>query len=298
MRLLSTTVVLRGGNYALLLKKLKARKIRIEKAEITKRNKLIITYNSKDDKKVFAICKNMWYNESVSYSGVLYPLKRLISRAGIAIGLLIFTFLLFLSNTFVVKVEYSGDSVYFKNEIDEVLNSRLVKKFSFLKDIDTDGISKDVFSCSDSIAFVSVYKRGYRLVVHTEKSVESGDCGLFLTDKIVAEDDGIIIFLAVYRGTALKKTGESITKGEIIVDGYYTYRDEKRPTDVFAKVIVEYVYKEEIKVNDFSDDSVLRAIELVKFNLGKETVKQEIVLNKQANTVEVKLYYRKTVSGG
>ena len=53
MRLLSTTVVLRGGNYALLLKKLKSRKIRIEKAEITKRNKLIITYNSKDDKKVF-----------------------------------------------------------------------------------------------------------------------------------------------------------------------------------------------------------------------------------------------------
>jgi len=234
----------------------------------------------------------------VFYSGVLYPLKRLISRSGIAIGILIFTFLLFLSNTFVVKVEYSGDSVYFKNEIDEVLNSRSVKKISLFKNVDTDGISKDVFSSSESIAFVSVYKKGYRLVVHTEKSVESGDCGLSLTDKIVAEDDGEIIFLAVYRGTALKKTGESVVKGEIIVDGYYTYHDEKRPTDVFAKVIIEYVYKEEISVNDFSDDSVLHAIQLVKFNLGKDAVKQEIVLNKEANTVEVKLYYRKTVSGG
>lgn len=298
MRLLSTTIVLRGGNYALLLKKLNVYKIRVEKVELTKRNRIIITYNSKDDKKVFAICRNMWYNESKSYSGLLYPLKKLTCRAGIAVGSVLFAFLLFLSNTFVAKVEYSGDSVYFKNEIDAVLDKYSIKSLSFFSSIDADGISKDVFSSSNSIAFVSIYKKGYRLVVHIEKSVESGDCGIFLTGKIVADADGQIISLAVYRGTALKKVGDSVKKGEVIVDGYYTYHDEKRSTDVFAKVIVEYVYQEEVAVSDFSDDSVLRAIETAKFNLGKDVVKQETVLNKEANTVNVKLFYRETVSGG
>lgn len=298
MRLLSTTIVLRGGNYPLLLKKLKMKKVRVESAEITKRNRLILTYNSKDDKKVFAIYKNMWYNESTTYSGLLYPLKKLLSRLGIIIGALLFAVLSYLGNTFVVKVEYQGDSLYFKNEIDEVLKQNSVKEYSPFYGVSVDKINSDIFSSSSLIAFSSVTKRGNRLIVYTVKAVESDKSDVNFTDKIVASGDGKIVFIAVYRGTALKKAGDEVHLGEIIVDGYYTYQDEKRPTNVLARVTVEYCYTEEVPVADFSDNSVLRAIEIAEFNLGKECVKKENIIHTDRNTVEVKLYYRQTVSGG
>lgn len=91
MNLLTAKIIVKGGNFDLFIKKLKSKNISVLSIRQIGLKYIEVTVKYKDRQKVFAICKNMWYNVGVgSVGGLLSPIFPMLKRAGFVIGIALF----------------------------------------------------------------------------------------------------------------------------------------------------------------------------------------------------------------
>ena len=112
---------------------------------------------------------------------------------------------------------------------------------------------------------------------------------------LICTVNGVLTELKVYRGTAVKKIGESVSFGDILVDGYAVFKEEKVPVGVIATATVTYF--EEYKVFAESEtDGLVFAEE----RSGKTPIANEIVKKKNAEDCfySIKLYFNKVITAG
>ena len=119
------------------------------------------------------------------------------------------------------------------------------------------------------------------------------------TDKenIVADVDGEIEYIKVYRGTALKNVGDQVFKGEIICDGYATVKDTTVKVGVIASVGIKaeynYIYTSRNE-NEENLAVIFAEIAFGDFDIINSSVEKSRLKNGEYEYT-VKLLYRKTL---
>ncbi len=185
----------------------------------------------------FAIAKEMCYNiEKIGESGKGYPILALCRSVGIVVSVAVFTAVVFLISDFIFAFNFTGSGRVYEREIKNYLDSRGIKEFTRFSKIDLPRLEDEILSANKNLSFVSVQKRGNRLIVDSAISGEKvsrldGDkYGLW------ANADGVVEKIKVYRGTALVKVGQAVKNGELLVDGQVVVKEQTLKTNVIAHV--------------------------------------------------------------
>lgn len=297
MRFYTATITVDGGNFPLLLKRLRDKGVDVLNVKKVGFRRISITINKKDLSIYFAISKNMWYNKSVEYGGLLYFLQKIWLNSGVIIGMVLFLIINVFAEGLVLGIDLEGDGSYFYSEISTVLNKHGIDKFSVVTKKDLQDVERDILLSSPLVAFATVKKNGTRLsveVVKAKEPVKKLDTSI---ENVVALNDCKIIEIKVYRGTKLKDEGDTVLKGEVIVGGYYVFKEELFKTYVVGKVVVEssFTYRYDTEFAP-TEEVISLAVAIAKNQLDKEVVKTDVSIDK--NGVSVTLYYREMLIGG
>ena len=176
----------------------------------------------KNKKNIEKIARNQNYKISQKK---LYGFNKIFnfagSRFGILIGIIIFAVLNVLSNFFVWDIKIYGNETVSAGEIMEVLSNENLKKGKFFGSINSSAIEESLMNNLDKISLCSVIKKGTTIIVNIkEKLLEKNAKNINGDGDIVASCNLTITELEVVSGTALKKVGDSVKAGDVIVAGY------------------------------------------------------------------------------
>lgn len=236
----------------------------------------------RDNKKFFAITKELCYNNitKVKDKGVFYPVLYLFRNFGLLIGVFFFVLIAIISNDFIYSVEYSGSGEGLKTEVSEYLSSVGVKKFSRFSSVNLEKLEDDLVANIDGVSFVGIRKEGNVLKIRLEPSNSQRDL-VERRAELISDVDGVIESVKVYSGTALLSAGDTVKKGDLIVGGYAVIKEVSVPVDVLATVSI--IVTEEFTFYSPNDDDEDRA---------------EVLAGERAGGAEiVALYTEKRVSG-
>ena len=187
--------------------------------------------------KFFAIAKEMCYNiEKIGESGKGYPFLALYRSVGLLVCIAVFTAVVYLISDFIFAFNFTGSGSVYEREIRNYLSSRGIKEFTKFSDINLPRLEDEILSANQNLSFVSVQKKGNRLIVNSAISGEK--VGRLDGDKygLWSNADGVVEKIKVYRGTALVQVGQTVKKDELLVDGQVVVKEQTLKTNVIAYV--------------------------------------------------------------
>ncbi|MBQ7373224.1 MAG: sporulation protein YqfD [Clostridia bacterium] len=276
-----------------LIERLYAQKIAVFDVEFHE-NKIIISIDASDSKKLFAISRNMCYNiRRIKYYGKVSPVKFLQKKIGIVLCFALTLFLLVAFDGFVTKIEYLSDAKTLAPIIDGVLKTNGVKENSFLT-ADLKSLEKAVYLSSDKISFVSIEKKGRILSVEARLGVQKTEPIDLKKEKIISTVSGEVTAINSYSGTAKVKVGDKVKKGDILIDGYYDWNDQIIKTYALGEVEIKAEFKFDYKSFASGEKYKNRAVFLAKQSLKSQEIVQTKVEQKKENgkiIYSVTLYY-------
>lgn len=262
------TVVIKGLNLDRLINVLNKKGIELFSIRKMGNKTLTLRIKESDMQKFFAITNELCYNVKVkSTGGKFYIPFYLIKNFGIIIGAVIFTVCAVIFNDTLLDYSFSGTGSLYKNEVVSFLSEKGVKKYSRFSEIDLKTLGDEILSSFNGLSFASCEKRGNRLYIdlvlsEEKREVISGDVPYLISDA-----DGVLTELKVYRGTAKLNVGDSVKKGDVIVDGYVLIRDTEVKVSVIARAVIVSEYSEEYVSEEKGQGDI--ALEFVKEKFGK-----------------------------
>ena len=230
--------------------------IDVYNAKKIRKNAIVFSVKKKDTEKVFAIYPNVCYNKEseseylLTRAGAERTTKLLDffkKRAGILFGALLFLVLTQFFSAYVLQVEIRGTNIY-EREILRTLEKHGVKTLARYSAKNNDLICSEILSL-DGVGFCSVKKSGSTLKVEVRMNpfrkpfVQKGG--------LCAKRSGEILSLSVLRGTPLKKAGDKVSAGEMIVGDYLltgAEQTEKTQVDTIARLELACSYEETFAV--------------------------------------------------
>lgn len=166
----------------------------------------------------------------VAYSsrsfGALSHIKRILRRRGLAVGLLLSLFLhgCLLNHVFSIRV--TGNESISTEEVLETLSALGFYEGCSLSDVDIDRLYLRYLVAEKRAAWMHINRNGVTARVEIAEAVSSPP---LLPDKksvcnLVARCDGIVRRADVYSGGIEVRTGESVTKGQLLVSSFFETR--------------------------------------------------------------------------
>lgn len=195
--------------------------------------------------KIIALLQNLCYDyKIVSIGGVIPQIASTLSRLGIVIGIAIYTVCFFVYSGYVgqVNVSYIGCAdIALKGKVDSILKEHGVQKGIKFDSIDIDVI-QDALSSLDDIAYADVRRAGNKLTIQLKGALHSDYVLDIAGSSVVASKRAVLTRVVVEGGTAVKEYGDIVNVGDVIIDGYTMYGDDKILTEAsgYAYGIVYY----------------------------------------------------------
>lgn len=105
-----------------------------------------------------------------------------------------------------------------------------------------------LMSYYDNLAWVHINRKGALMEVEIKQATPKPKVTPKYNSNFVATADGLIILAKVYNGWQEKRVGDSVTKGDILINGVYENKDKK--LNLFAHADGEYIaqVEETVKV--------------------------------------------------
>ena len=266
--------LIEGANADRLINLFKNKGITLYNVKKRPFSRLIFSISTHQDKKFFAIVKNLCYttHSSINASqektdkksftngqdqvlatkqecgfnvikkgtvGVGAPITNLLKRLGVIIGVIIFTLSAFLMDDVILDFEFQGSGTVVKRQVENFLLEKGVTKFTRFSSIDTGELSSLILASNSSLSFAQCYKKGNRLIVELVLSTQPSTPIKTDVYTLVSDVDGEIESIKVYRGNPLFSVGDMVKKGDVIVDGTITVNQVTTTTFVLAKVTVK-----------------------------------------------------------
>ena len=201
----------------------------------------------RDEKKVEDIADETGVNiEFTDRHRFRFKAMRYRFRFGIILGIIItFGFVFYCSNI-VVSIEVCGNNEITREQVISALADIGIYKGRFIPDINFHSCEQKLRLSIPDIAWTGIRHTGSRIVVDVTEVTAPPE--MILDDvpcNIVSAKDAQLIYADVYAGHLMKKIGDGIKKGDIIISG--TVEDEKGnilKKHAMGKVIG--IYNEEI----------------------------------------------------
>lgn len=202
--------------------------------------RIIFSVRGDDDKKVFAISNELCYNiTKLGKHGKLYPVYTLLKNFGVLLGAIVFTAICVYSSDLCFAVDFYGNGNAYEREVSEYLAKNGVKPFARFSTFDLETLEDRILADSDRFSFVSCEKKGNRLKIELVLKEDNEGISNGNVPQLYSDVDGIVESVTVYRGTAEVKVGDTVKKGDILVDGYALIKEEKIPINVLAVVTLK-----------------------------------------------------------
>ncbi len=173
--------------------------------------------------------------------GALKPLWTLLKRSGLLLGILLFCAINLYADRYVFSIEFIGSTAYCR-EARQALAEVGIQPFRPYKKGKEDLVCAKLLALDD-VAFCSVQKSGGR--VRVEMRLDDGGKTEFQQGAMQAKHTGVIIKAAVLRGTLLKKAGDSVQAGEMLVGDWFTTQDGGQVrVEIIARVQIACEYQQ------------------------------------------------------
>ncbi len=250
-------IVIEGISPERALNRLQREGICVYHAKKYKKNQILLSVNEKDAEKVFAIYPNVCYNiamhspyiaKSAGAEGLLSRLRRLKRRPGLLLGVALFLAAVPAADRLVLRIDVAGAEGH-RDEVLAALEESGIRRFSFYSG-GADEAAAKILGLKD-VSYCSVEKSGttvrveVRLSPFSDPSPAEGD--------MIAVHSGTVVQMAVLRGTALKKAGDTVEAGEPLVGAYLLDEaGERIPVTAIARVTISCVYEQVIDAEDES----------------------------------------------
>lgn len=276
------TYQIEGLNLDRLINHLALQGITLYSVKKISNKRLIVSVNYLDSKKIFAIAKSLCYNiKKIKNSGRDFFLIRLYKHVGLIVGAMVFLFAVLTFNDLILSVDFVGSGSAYKREVEDILFKKSIGEFSRFSSIDLRGLEDQILSESNSFSFVSCKKQGSRLVIELILSDGKDNTLLGNVEKMTAQTFGVVESLKVYRGTAIVKVGDYVNKGDLLVSGYATIKEQEVFVGVIAYVSILSEYFFEYTSEQDNLEEV--ALELFKSEFNEVNVANERVEKQESN---------------
>ena len=191
---------------------------------------------------------------SIEKVGVRYFLRKHKKRIGIMLGALVSVLVIFTLTQFVWSVSVVGNT---NLEEDAILSS--FKNYGVsvgvpISSIDNDEVAALVMSEIETLSWVSVNIKGSVVVIEVREKTNAPE--IYDDSKptnVVASEDGVILSIDVLYGTEEVKPGSAVTKGDLLISGIVSHKDNTEKAihaDGYVKALVNK--KNTVSNNDFS----------------------------------------------
>lgn len=184
-------------------------------------------------------CKRTEIPFYTSVGGAPQLFFRIVRRKGLLAGLLLGVFLLVLSQKFVWSVRVSGNQTLTAGEIRRVLANEGLEVGSYLPRLNIGKVETQTLLHAGALSWIAIHMDGTVAEVQVmeraaipEKSTQPAN--------LIAERDGQIVELELYRGRAMVKAGDPVRAGDLLVSGVYDsqtvgYRFTRAAGNVLAR---------------------------------------------------------------
>lgn len=237
-----------GLNLDRFIERVRKNGIEIRDAKKRANKVLTVTVNFKDSQKFFAIAKELCYNiTKVKNKGRFLPFYSLYQSIGLLIGGILFVASCFFFNDLVLDMEFSGSGSVYKTRVKDYISAEYGDGVLRFSSLDLPKLEDEILAKNDCFSFVSLKKRGNRLLFELVLSSEKVKVLSNKEYAFYSEADGVIEELKVYRGTPLFKVGDTVKKGDLLVNGVILSQDKEIKINVLAtaKLVctAEYIYR-------------------------------------------------------
>ncbi len=224
-----------GLNQDRLLEELRKRDFILYNVKKPSNRVMHISVNLEQSKNFFAITENLCYNvKRIGLFGKGLPLYKLVKNLGLVLGALVFFVLAIISNDYILDFSYSGSGAVYYRQVSSYLEDRGINRLTRFSSLDIERLEDEILADNENLTFVSVRKNGNTLAVYmTLKSSDVSVVGGKQTE-LRAQLDGVIESVKVYRGTAVVEVGDSVKKGDLLVEGYALIKEQRVETGVLA----------------------------------------------------------------
>lgn len=154
--------------------------------------------------------------------GLPFILKKYKKRKGILLGIILFFIIIHIFSLYIWNIDINGNNTLSKDEIFSTLNELKVSRGIFKNKIDLSAIESTLMTKYNNISWTSANIIGCNLEIEIKEKVTPPEITSNNTPcNIKASCDAYITRLEVYNGTAEVKPGDSVTAGQLLVNGIF-----------------------------------------------------------------------------
>ncbi|MPQ32703.1 sporulation protein YqfD [Clostridium estertheticum] len=181
----------------------------------------------------------------VGRSGMSFFLIKLRSRVALLIGIILFGSIIYYLSTFVWNIEINTENYISPYELRNQIKGFGVIPGMRKKNIDVYDIESKILRSNDEIMWVKARIDGIKLKVDV---IERQSPPVIVSNKtpcnLIASKDGIVSRVYTTDGTAIVKDGDSVQKGDILVNGEQGKEGSVYPVHAKGEVIARTFYEQ------------------------------------------------------
>ncbi|WAG60976.1 sporulation protein YqfD [Clostridium estertheticum] len=181
----------------------------------------------------------------VGRSGMSFFLIKLRSRVALLVGIILFGSIIYYLSTFVWNIEINTENYISPYELRNQIKGFGVIPGMRKKNIDVYDIESKILRSNDEIMWVKARIDGIKLKVDV---VERQSPPIIVSNKtpcnLIASKDGIVSRVYTTDGTAIVKDGDSVQKGDILVNGEQGKEGSVYPVHAKGEVIARTFYEQ------------------------------------------------------
>lgn len=194
---------------------------------------------------------------TISRRGFLYKAGKYRKRWGLLLGICAFLGFLYCMQSFVWRIEITGNETVKTEVIMAELKELGVTRFAYIPSMDFRQKKQQALLRLPQLSWVAINREGNTLNVQvTERKIKPEIADKSPCD-IVAAKTGLILYMEVYSGTKLVYEKHTVREGEILVSGEVNRQvDEQKPqkgksmlVHADAKVIAQTQMKKSLSVS-------------------------------------------------
>jgi len=251
------TYIVEGLNQNRLIESLRKRDIALFNVKKINNKLMYVSVNLNQSKNFFAITKELCYNiKKVRYFGKGLPLYSLLKNAGLIIGALIFIAVAIVSNDYVLSIDFSGSGSVCHREVRQYLSEQGISEKSRFSSFSLEQLEDGILSSNQNLTFASVTKKGNALKVYLVLKTEPPKTLGGKAEKLQSTVSGKVESIKVYRGRALVSVGDTVSVGDVLVDGQVEFKEQIIPMNVLACVTIRAEEKFAYRFEDENSENL------------------------------------------
>lgn len=239
---------IKGKNISKFIKRMYDNKIKLYKIKKINENEINIYINKIDYERIIKL-KTIYEVELINKTGILKIEENIKKNIFLIISLIISIITIYLLSKIIFKVEIITNNKKLKEELKIELKENGISIYKIQKNYNelTKIKTKIMDKYRNNIEWLEIENKGTKCIIKLEERIKQNEEQEKSKTNIVSAKDAIIMSIEASSGIILKRKGESVKKGEVIISGKINLNDEvKEVIEAKGKVMGEVWYKTKV----------------------------------------------------